>query len=399
MRKKISLLFSISSLLLIVLLATPFLLIKFGPSGAAVTSKLALQGLFGYRGNQAEAAAGLPLQVADGYKIEVYAEGVGRIRMMAVSEHGDVLVSRPREGDILLLARDANGDGKPDAQRVLLSGLHKPHSMVISDDFLYIAESNAVGRVEYNSQRGEVSGHYSRIIKGLGDNGNHWTKTLGRGADGWFYLTSGSSCNVCEEEDEQRATMMRFKPDGSTFEIYARGLRNSVGFDWAPWSGELYATDNGRDLLGDDYPPCELNRVERGGFYGWPYINGSALDPDLGVGRDALLATAVSPAHEFRAHNAPLGMRFLRHQKNPKFAKTALVALHGSWNRSEPDGYRVVALHWQEDGSIVEHAFVSGFLNGVELYGRPVDVVEASDGSIYVSDDYGDRVYRITAAP
>jgi mono/diheme cytochrome c family protein len=191
---------------------------------------------------------------------------------------------------------------------------------------------------------------------------------------------------------------MRLKPDGSELAVYASGLRNSVGMDWAPWSGKLFATDNGRDLLGDDFPPCELNQIEESGFYGWPYVNASTLDPDMGSLNPTAAALNIPPAHEFRAHNAPLGMRFLRHNSKPKYQRTALVALHGSWNRSIPDGYKVVSLHWQTDDSIIERDFLSGFLQGDKLLGRPVDIAEASDGSIFISDDYSGSVYRVTAS-
>ena len=197
--------------------------------------------------------------------------------------------------------------------------------------------------------------------------------------------------------------MMRYRPDGSGEQIYATGLRNSVGFDWTPWDNSLYATDNGRDMLGDDFPPCELNRIKAGGFYGWPYINGFGdLDPDLGQNKPAkdkatLLATSISPVFGFRAHNAPLGMSFLSHPDRPDgYQRTALVALHGSWNRTEPDGYKVVALHWDQQGNITSEDFVSGFLRpDDDVIGRPVDIEEGMDGSIYISDDYAGAIYRV----
>jgi hypothetical protein len=198
------------------------------------------------------------------------------------------------------------------------------------------------------------------------------------------------------EEDTRRATLMRFRPDGSEPEIIATGLRNSVGFDWAPWSGELYATDNGRDLLGDDFPPCELNRIERGGFYGWPWYNGDNVpDPDMGPDplRDA--REPIPPVHDFRPHNAPLGIAFVDTAGWPdRFGRTALVALHGSWNRSSPDGYKVVSLHWTADG-IEERDFLTGFNRGGEILGRPVDIAQGPDGAIYISDDYAGAIYRV----
>ncbi len=191
---------------------------------------------------------------------------------------------------------------------------------------------------------------------------------------------------------------MRFHADGSGAEIYATGLRNSEGFDWAPWDGQMYATDNGRDLLGDDYPPCELNRVVEGGFYGWPYANGNNVpDPDMGRGKGALLANAIPPAHGFGAHVAPLGMTFLNARGLPAdYQRSALVALHGSWNRSKKSGYRVVSLHWRDDGTIIERDFMTGYEADEDVIGRPVDVIQGPDGAIYISDDLTGSVYRVT---
>jgi len=281
----------------------------------------------------------------------------------------------------------------------LLKDLKGPHGLALQDGWLYVVESDAVGRIRFDSASGTVSGAYQRILTGLQHDGFHQTKTVGFGPDGWLYLSQGSSCNFCVEKDTRRATMMRMRPDGTGAEIYATGLRNSVGFDWAPWDRALYATENGRDLLGDDFPPDELNRIEQGRFYGWPYVNGyGVLDPDLGKGQMAKLAETTVPAHGFRPHNAPLGIRFLRSPGlPPEYGRTALVALHGSWNRTQLDGYKVVALQWAADGTITERDFLTGFLgpDGI-IIGRPAGVTEGPDGAIYVSDDYAGVIYRVT---
>jgi glucose/arabinose dehydrogenase len=217
------------------------------------------------------------------------------------------------------------------------------------------------------------------------------------GPDGLLYVAQGSTCNVCTEQDDRRATMMRFQPDGSGGEIYATGLRNSVGFDWAPWSGDLYATDNGRDMLGDDFPPCELNLIEQGSFYGWPYFNGANLpDPDMGADPLADQRKPTSPVHGFRPHNAPLGITFIDSTGWPDgYERIALAALHGSWNRSSPDGYKVVSLHWTDSG-IEERDFLTGFNRDGDIAGRPVDVAQGPDGAIYISDDYAGAIYRVS---
>jgi glucose/arabinose dehydrogenase len=260
-----------------------------------------------------------------------------------------------------------------------------------------VGESDAIARVRFDAATGTVSGPVERIVTGLPGGGNHWTKTLRFGPDGWLYVHVGSSCNVCIEEDERRATIMRFRADGSDGEIYATGLRNSVGFDWQPGTGSLYATDNGRDLLGNDFPPCELNEIVKDGFYGWPIANGNRVpDPDFGKDQEERIASSIPPAHDFRAHNAPLGMTFVRGDGMPDaYRDAALVALHGSWNRTRKDGYKVVSLHWTPDGRIEERDFATGFELDEDVIGRPVDVIEGPDGAVYVSDDYAGAIWRI----
>lgn len=338
------------------------------------------------------------LTVADGFKVDIYA-AVPLARWPLATATGDLIVARTRADAIALLERDRNGDGKPDAVRTLLEGIDRPHGLALRDGWLYIGYLNGVARVPFDEATGKTTGAVMKIVDDFAGDGNHKTKTVGFGPDGWLYVSQGSSFNVCIEKDARRATMMRMRPDGTEREIYATGLRNSVGFDWAPWDGELYATDNGRDLLGDDFPPCELNRIERGKFYGWPYVNGNNVpDPDFGKANATLAAQAVLPVHGFRAHNAPLGIHFLRSGLPAGYSRTALVALHGSWNRSRLDGYKVVALDFADDGSVKERDFLTGFLGADgTVFGRPAGVTQGPDGAIFVTDDYAGVVYRITA--
>ena len=338
------------------------------------------------------------LVAAPGWKVTLYAGELPTARWLAFTPSGDLLLARSRAGTVDLLLRDANGDGKPDGRRELLSGLDRPHGLAVHDGWLYVAEKTTVGRARFDPASGQLTGPFQHVITGITGDGNHVTRTIGFGPDGRLYLSAGSTCNVCVEEDPRRATMMVFDADGANGRIYATGLRNSVGFDWAPWDGGLYATENSRDLLGDDFPPDELNRVEDGVFYGWPFLNGDNVpDPDLGREAPAdLVARARPPVHGFRAHNAPLGIAFLRSdQRPPGYERAAIVALHGSWNRSVPDGYKVVSLHWGPDGKIVERDFVTGFRTDDELVGRPAGVAEGPDGAVYVADDYAGAIYRI----
>jgi len=340
------------------------------------------------------------LQAAGGLSIEVFAE-VPRARWLRFTSAGDLLVSLPREGRVDLVLRDRSGDGQSDGIRTVIDGLERPHGLDLHEGWLWIGETDAVGRVRFDAERGETRGRYERVITGLPAGGNHWSRTVRFGPDGGLYVSVGSSCNVCEEADPRRAALLRYEPDGSGEEIFASGLRNAVGFDWRPGSGELFATDNGRDLLGDDTPPCELNRIVRGGFYGWPFAFGERVpDPDLGAGRENAIDVSIPPAHEFRAHNAPLGIDFVEHDDAPRALRgAALVALHGSWNRTRKDGYKVVSLHFDPDGGIEERDFLWGFLEDDSVIGRPVDVAVGPDGAIYVSDDYAGRIYRVSTAP
>jgi glucose/arabinose dehydrogenase len=201
------------------------------------------------------------LRVANGFRLEVYSTDVPLARWPLVTPAGDLIVARTRADEIVLLERDASGDGKPDAVRTLLAKLNHPHGLALREGWLYVGESNGIGRIRFDEKSGQVSGAFEHIVDDFTGDGFHTTKTLGFGPDGWLYVSQGSSCNVCIEKDERRATIMRMQSDGSQREIYATGLRNSVGLDWAPWDDALYATENGRDLLGDDLPPDELNRI------------------------------------------------------------------------------------------------------------------------------------------
>jgi glucose/arabinose dehydrogenase/cytochrome c553 len=339
-------------------------------------------------------------EVPEEFEVELFAEGIQNARFMRFSPGGDLIVSQPRLGQLLHVYRDRDGDGRSDGRKVLIGGLDRPHGFDFRGSQLFIGEGGAIARVDFVESGPDtiaVVGEPVRIVEGIPSGGNHWTRTLRFGPDGGLYLSVGSDCNVCEEEDPRRAAILRYEADGSGETIYASGLRNSVGFDWRPGTGELFATDNGRDLLGNDYPPCELNRIERGGFYGFPVANGDRQpDPDFGAGQDERIAASIPPAHSFRAHNAPLGMTFVRNPDAPAWLQNgSLVALHGSWNRTELDGYKVVSLVWDDRGGITERDFLTGFLVGDDVIGRPVDVAEGPDGAIYVSDDYAGAIYRV----
>ena len=336
------------------------------------------------------------LRAPDGWSVSIYGE-VPNARLLRFTSSGDLLVSSPRQGSIYRLERDADSDGAADSVAKLRLDLDRPHGLDVFEGHLYIGEASEVRRVAYNVETAEVSGELTILVPDLPEGGNHWTRTIAIGPDRKLYVAVGSSCNVCVEADDRRAAMLRYELDGSGYELYATGLRNAVDFDWHPANGKLFATDNGRDLLGNDFPPCELNEIEAGGFYGWPYVNGDGVsDPDFGGQRPDLEARAISPVHGFRAHNAPLGIGFASGPLVPAgYENAAFVALHGSWNRTVKDGYRVVSLHWTGQG-IERRDFLTGFELDDSVIGRPVDAELGPDGAIYVSDDFAGVVWRVS---
>jgi len=337
------------------------------------------------------------VKVPEGFAIDYYVRELPSARFLRFTPTGDLLVSTDA-GKVVLVERDRDGDGHADGVRTLLEGLRRPHGMDLMGGWLYVAETYRVSRVRFDPERGAIDGSLEVVIPDLPTGGGHSTRTLRFGPDGAMYVTVVSSCNVCVEADERRAAMLRYQPDGSGYELFASGLRNSVGFDFQPDTGEIYATDNGRDLLGDDFPPCELNHVVRGGFYGWPIAHGDRVpDPEYGAGKEERIAASTPPVHGFGAHTAPLGITFYRGTAFPEsYRGSAFVALHGSWNRSRKAGYRVVTVQLDpETGKATETGFAVGFEFEEDVIGRPVDVAEGPDGALYISDDYAGAIYRV----
>lgn len=335
-------------------------------------------------------------KLPDGFRIGVFASDINNARGMAMAPNGDLAVASMRPGEIHLLHRDQDGDGAADGRTLLASGLDWPHSVAFHDGWLYIAETERIIRARFDGDARAI-GTLEAVFDGMPAGGNHRTRTIGFDPEGQLYVTVGSSCNVCIEEQPYRGDMLRMNADGSEATTFASGLRNSVGFDWHPATGRLYATDNGRDLLGDDTPHCELNLIEEGADYGWPYaFENKVADPDFGPGNEDKVAASTGMAHGLGAHVAPLGIRFFEPGTTPPgYESAALVALHGSWNRSVLSGYKLVSLHFSEGGAIEERDFLTGFEVDEDVIGRPVEIAYGPDGAIYVSDDYAGVVYKI----
>ena len=333
-----------------------------------------------------------------GFTVNAYAIGLGQARAAVLTSKGDIIVSSPPHR-VLLVKADSHGDGRSDGAETLIDKLENPSGLFLDGDQLYIAEDSRVLRVGFDVEIGKIVGTPETILPDLPRNGMHWTRTIKKGPDGYFYVSIGASCNVCVETNPWRAGIIRFKP-GEKAELYASGLRNTVGFDWQPGTNALYGVDNGRDWLGDNLPPEKVNRIKEGGFYGWPYLYGdNQPDPDFGKEASDRTSHAIPPVYALPAHVAPLSILFFRHSKMAKFGDAALVAEHGSWNRSQKIGYQVVALHWRE-GQITEEPFLTGFLKvGSDVLGRPVDIVESPDGMIFISDDYNGVIWRVAPSP
>ncbi|HEX6288291.1 MAG TPA: PQQ-dependent sugar dehydrogenase [Herpetosiphonaceae bacterium] len=333
-----------------------------------------------------------PVTLPPGFGISVYAEDLGHPRFMAYSPEGVLHVTDQSGGRVLALP-DANGDGVADERQIVVSGLNRPHGITFHERELYVGETNQIVKFE---RAGDGWGDKIILVPDLPTRG-HGTRTVIFGQDGNMYVSIGSSCNVCNEQSTLRAAVWQYEADGSNGRLYTRGLRNAVGLVTRPGTDEIWATNNGRDMLGDDLPPETINVLADGADFGWPRCHaGRLVDPDFGD--QGGCEGAAPPIVEMQAHSAPLGLRFYDGQMFPAdYQGNLFVAFHGSWNRSEPTGYKVVRIAVDAAGKPGEvQDFASGWLeaNG-ESWGRPVDVIVAPDGSLMVSDDAGGRIYRI----
>lgn len=330
-----------------------------------------------------------------GFTVRVFAAGLGRARFLAWSPEGDLVVSDLNGRVLIVPARDPVS--APVAPVVFAQGLQNPHGLAFHDGYLYVAETTRVTRFAWQGGR-PAAGAPEVVIPDL-PAGGHATRTIGFGPDGKLYLSIGSSCNVCVETDPRRATIMQFDPDGRNGRVFARGLRNAVGFVWRPGTTELWATNNGRDYLGDDQPPETINLVRDGDNFGWPAcVNGTMPDPQFGSPTSC--ANVTRPAVEMQAHSAPLGLAFYTGGMFPAAYRGDLfVAFHGSWNRSAPTGYQLVRVRFDPTGRPTGQVepFVTGWLQpDGSAWGRPVDPSVGPDGALYLSDDTRGVIYRIS---
>ncbi len=341
------------------------------------------------------------LQLPEGFSIDVWAAEVPNARSMAVSESGIVFVGNRQENNVYALV-DENGDGKADSKYVLATDLRMPNGVAVKDGDLYVAEVSRILRFK-DIENNLTKPSYEVVYDGYPDEAHHGWKFIAFGPDGMLYVPVGAPCNICVSEDPIFASITRLdvsKP-GAKPEIYANGVRNSVGMAWHPETKELWFTDNGRDMLGDDTPDCELNKATAlGQHFGYPYWHaGTIKDPEVGSeGKEASFYT--EPEAKLGAHTAPLGLRFYTGDQFPASYKNQLfIAKHGSWNRSKKSGYEVILARLDAMGKVsAQEVMVSGWLDQAtqEAWGRPVDVQQLADGSLLISDDVANCIYRVT---
>lgn len=336
------------------------------------------------------------LNVPPGFRVSVFSALLKGPRMLAVGPDGFIYVSLPKTGEIAVLP-DENRDGVADRTVVFASGIIRPHGLAWVGNDLIVAEMNRVTLLR--DEDGDLKADVRKIItEDIPSGGVHWTRSVVAGPAGKLYVSAGSSCNACEEDDKRRASIMRFSTGGNGNKVYATGLRNSVGMALHPEKGELWAVDNGRDNLGDDLPPEEINKIIDGGDYGWPYCYGDRT-PDPELGSPWRCKNTIPPVVKMQAHSAPLGITFGHKLNFPDgFRDVLYIAFHGSWNRTAPTGYKLVGVPFKDgkpDG--LPFDAVTGWLEGASYWGRPVSPVAGSDGALYLSDDYSGAIYRITA--
>jgi glucose/arabinose dehydrogenase len=339
------------------------------------------------------------ISLPPGFSISVFAE-LPNARSMCWGTNGTLFVGN-RDGENVYAVVDNNKDGVADNVYTIGSGLHSPNGVAFRNGSLYVAEISRI--IRFDDIESKLPNPPVPIVVNdkFPDKSHHGWKYIAFGPDDKLYVPVGAPCNVCEEKDSIFASITRMNPDGSNFEIFAKGIRNSVGFDWNPQTKEMWFTDNGRDELGDDKPFCELNFAPvKGLHFGFPYCHeGDILDPEFGTGKNC--ADYTPPARKLGPHVAPLGMHFYTGSSFPaEYKNQIFIAEHGSWNRSKPIGYEV-SIAKLEGNKVVDYVpFATGWLqkDGTVL-GRPVDIKIAEDGAMLVSDDYKGAIYRIVYAP
>ena len=334
------------------------------------------------------------IKLPPGFSISVYASGVRNAREMALGSNGTLFVGSREAGNVYAVV-DRNKDNRADDVIKIASGLKMPSGVAFRDGALYVAEISRVIRFD------GIESNLQNPPKPVVVNANfptethHGWKFIAFGPDGLLYVPVGAPCNICRP-DERHGLIDRMKADGSALEVFATGIRNSVGFDWHPVTKELWFTDNGRDEMGDNIPPDELNYAPRKGMnFGYPGCHaGTIPDPEFGK---QPCSNFTPPAINLGPHVAAIGMRFYSGTMfPPEYRNQIFIAEHGSWNRSAPIGYRISLVRLEGNKAVKYEPFAEGWLQGSSAWGRPADVLVMPDGALLVSDDKADTIYRIT---
>ena len=344
---------------------------------------------------RADSIAWHSLKLPPGFSITPYTSDVKNARGMALGEKGTLFVGSKREGRVYAVVDD-DGDHRADRVYTLAKGLEMPVGVAYRNGSLYVSAVNRILRYD------DIESHLSDppapavVTDRLPEDKHHGWKYVAFGPDGKLYVAVGVPCNICEVDFDRYGHIARMNPDGSGYEVVARGIRNSVGFDWDPSNKQLWFTDNGRDWMGDDQPPDELNQAPSDGLhFGYPYCHGIAL-PDPEFGKQRPCSAFRAPVLELGPHVAALGMRFYSGSMFPsEYRGRIFIAEHGSWNRSKKIGYRITLATPAEDGHWRYSVFAEGWLQGEHAWGRPVDILQMPDGALLVSDDEAGVIYRI----
>lgn len=339
------------------------------------------------------------LKLPDGFTISVFASGLNKPRMLEITPEGFVYITDRDAGTVTLLI-DNNNDGIADIKQIVVKK-EQMHGIDYYNGKLYLITVTQVFTADIKADG--TLGQLNLIISNLPDGGQHANRTLHFGPDNKLYISAGSTCNSCDESNEKNATLLQANADGSDLKIYAKGLRNTIGFDWHPVTKDLWGFDHGIDWLGDDDQPEELNKIRQGNNYGWPYVYAKgkfdkhASPPNLTYRQYALLTTF--PVMLYTAHAAPMNLAFYKGNQFPnEYQNDAFVTMHGSWNRKPPSGYRVVRIHYEEGKPTEITDFITGFYNENDstMFARVCGLAEYKDGSLLIADDANGYIYRVS---
>lgn len=337
------------------------------------------------------------LKVPAGWQVSIAASGLGKPRMMYVNPAGDLYITRRDAGDVLLL-KDTNKDNKFDELVTVAAEFPGVHGIAVKDGYMYLLNNTKLIRSKIMAD-GMLAKVADTLIKDMPSGGQHPNRTMEFGPDGKLYISIGSTCNDCKESDKETATMVQVDPVTWKRTLYASGLRNTIGFDFHPKTGDMWGVDNGGDSKGDEWPPEELNRIVYGGNYGFPFAYGNRVvdesreDP-VGNTKEGWAKPTQPAILEFPAHSAPIAFRFFNNAPNG-FSGDALVCWHGSWNATKPRGFKVEHIKFVNGIGVSSDDFLTGFLKGDARFGRPAGLAITDAGVVYVSDDANGVIYCI----